>query len=789
MWIIIVKFVIFEVSKTQDTQLSLHFVDTSRFYFKPSLTIQMAFRAFRSNPAIGGFSEGLSTDIFPQVLKELVDNAVDACRDVNDGDIRRVRVNIQNEKFVIPQDATNDMSITVPKTQEVLRITVTDNGCGMEDIEKCVCPFESNKTLRQDSSCPQDFNQTAGRYGIGLTLCMLHAQRLVPHSHTTIKSAIASSSTWTSIKCVVDSEHDVVNIIDKRKLPKDEHKSGTAICIVVPGGERTKKAWPRLAEYFARFHLSNGIKCSLEVLAPFFSNVPLFIRPPVETVLKNQKLTNSLPDEKEGSSDFNEFVDINDIIGNHNPNRQSGHNDEENSQMRNKSPLLKNAEDAIFTDRINITKIRNSSLKREDASIQRKNEMRSAFSSYLKTDIDIKNIAHSCQIIRRSTKGTAVDSQSNSTLEVDVVICQRSHEDFFNNADKEEEEEEKQHERHYDSNMKTRDSCQKAPEDCSNAKLMVIRMVNRIPLLDSDEAFACGVVRGVTRGFLWNTIGLEISTDETSSMERLNLHAPTFSLKDSSHVAPFLTGKTNHSVYKFESSDGYLSSDADSQSENLDQQDKKRKRNQVVLHPVGIRMGNVYILVQLNAEPTELPLPTLSKGRLPMNDEAIDKALQSGILSCFRSLQQTNPELFLSSTQLKQTELNSMYIPAFSQGISSMIVTCSDQSLKARMLKLTQTEFKRNEIVSKNISLSEADEDNSYESSISESSKHVFEAKLSDTIENRIRLAFAYKEEEKLRKNEQKRRMMRRATTSIKNTGEMCDADSVLFQEEAYIPT
>jgi hypothetical protein len=38
-------------------------------------------------------------------------------------------------------------------------------------------------------------------------------------------------------------------------------------------------AWPRLAEYFARFKLSLGMKCSVEVLAPTLSRVPLWVQP------------------------------------------------------------------------------------------------------------------------------------------------------------------------------------------------------------------------------------------------------------------------------------------------------------------------------------------------------------------------------------------------------------------------------------------------------------------------------------------------------------------------------
>lgn len=739
----------------------------------------MAFRAFRSNPAIGGFSEGIDDDVFPQVLKELVDNAVDACRDDNNEEIRRVRVQIENENFFLPSDTANSGSESVRNAQEVLRITVTDNGCGMEDIEKCVCPFESNKTLRQDSSCHEDRSQTAGRYGIGLTLCMLHAQRLVPHSHTTIKSAIASAPTWTSVKCVVDSEQDVVHIVDKRHLPKDENKSGTAICIVVPGGNGTKKAWPRLAEYFARFHLSIGIKCSLEVLAPFFSNVPLFIRPPIEVELKNRKVSNIIQSDKNKTSDFNDFVDIYDasIIGNYNPISQTRRNDEERFPEKDTHSLLNDVEDAMFPGRVNIAEHTSFTSEREDAGIQRRKQMKNAFSSYLKTDIDLKNVAHSFQKIRRTQYGAIDGTNCNSTLEVDVVICQRTDNDFFNDEEKGHHVD-KIHECCDISNTMNREINKRDPEDCCNAKLMVIRMVNRIPLLDSAEASACGVVRCASRRMLWNTIGLEISTDEVfSSKNSSNLHVPTFCLRDSAHVTPFLTGKTNHSVYKFECIDGYSSSETDSEHH------KKRKTNEAVLHPVGLRMGSVYILVQLNADPSELPLPTLSKGRLPMNDDAIDKALHSGILSCFRSLQRTNPTLFLSVTQLKQTELNAMYIPAFSQGISSMIVSCSDESLKTRMLKMINDKTVPNTTFLSEAHEDEADEEKSDASSVTVSLDHILEAKLSDSIEKRIRVAFACREVEKSRKTDEKRRMKRRKQSSLNKIEDSCDADFVLFPE------
>ena len=68
------------------------------------------------------------------VSKELVDNAVDAGG-------ARVLVNLAVE------------------SNDYMRLTVTDNGCGMESIASCVEAFQSSKHQ----------STMAGRYGIGLT--------------------------------------------------------------------------------------------------------------------------------------------------------------------------------------------------------------------------------------------------------------------------------------------------------------------------------------------------------------------------------------------------------------------------------------------------------------------------------------------------------------------------------------------------------------------------------------------------------------------------------------------
>ena len=174
-------------------------------------------QAFHSNPALGGFGNesGFSVkegdcDAFAQIVKELVDNAVDACRQDSD-QIRRVRV---------------DFSQVSPT---VLRVTVSDNGCGMSCIQDCVEAFRSNKRDSNNQA------KTAGRYGIGLTLCLLHAQRLVPNSTASITSATKTSTTFQQADYVVDTEGDCVKCIPGEATPKTRpDESGTSVSVLIP---------------------------------------------------------------------------------------------------------------------------------------------------------------------------------------------------------------------------------------------------------------------------------------------------------------------------------------------------------------------------------------------------------------------------------------------------------------------------------------------------------------------------------------------------------------------------
>ena len=230
-------------------------------------------------------------DAFAQIIKELVDNAVDACRNchgvsspsssssrksaemippsfLNNGDevvkdLKRVRVSIEKVTSInneIPgnengNDRENNINHNVrhdnhdDESNEVLRVTVTDNGCGMDNIENSVSVFSSTKSGQFVSNSDNNYNNpstndididgacTSGRYGLGLTLCLLHAQRLVPNSCASIISSTSKQTVWTSAKFVVDAEKDEVVCVDKKWKEKKKHgchDSGTSVSLLVP---------------------------------------------------------------------------------------------------------------------------------------------------------------------------------------------------------------------------------------------------------------------------------------------------------------------------------------------------------------------------------------------------------------------------------------------------------------------------------------------------------------------------------------------------------------------------
>ena len=173
-------------------------------------------------------------------------------------------------------------------------------------------------------------------------------------------------------------------------------------------------------------------------------------------------------------------------------------------------------------------------------------------------------------------------------------------------------------------------------ETSKSASMLMVRMVNNIPILDSNEALACGLVHGVaSKKRMWNAFGLDVSVAPAESGSREEKQKiVTFDVRDSDQVAPYF--KRGAHELMDNNDDSYLSDD-DFSSVSIEMSDvsededltkkttphgymrtkgnKRRlaKKTRQFMLPASLRLGNILIIAQICADPTILPLPSLSK--------------------------------------------------------------------------------------------------------------------------------------------------------------------------------
>jgi hypothetical protein len=358
-------------------------------------------------------------------------------------------------------------------------------------------------------------------------------------------------------------------------------------------------AWPRLAEYFARFQLSLGLNCSLEVLAPSLSTVPLQIRPVQEYQRETQEEspTESTPRKSVEWKDPSQEENL-----------VTPETAAKDKQSHGQKPTTKDTDTAIIL----------------------------AAQQYLEQPVEASNVAHTTCPIRLKGKKASETPRLEATLVV--------HGNAEDNPD-----------------------CDEAV-----ASMVLVRMVNGMPLLDSAEAIACGLVQGVvSKESIWLSVGLDVTyRSRGSNLARV----PTYAVKDSDRVIPFL--KTNqHGLFE-ESQGSDDSSSEDDSEDDLELVGNKRrrgKRSRRIFLPADARLGKMLLVVQIHAEPSQLPLPTLCKGRIPQDNEAINQAMEVALKSCLRKLQVSNPSLFLTSHELRLVERNVCFVPLLSNAIASLL--------------------------------------------------------------------------------------------------------------------
>ena len=375
------------------------------------------------------------------------------------------------------------------------------------------------------------------------------------------------------------------------------------------------RAWPRLAEYFARFQLSLGLPCSLEVMAPTLSSVPLYVRSPLEST----KL-------RVAANPVHEIDD-----------------DEWNPEK-----LDADSDSACSTN--------------DDGDTRK--DIQRAVSCFLRCNIELKNVAHSIQYIRNGKRRT----KNSPTLEVDVIVYEKDDDDHDNE-----------------------ETTNNTP-DMPSAQMTLVRMVNRIPLLDGAEASACGLVQCLaSKQSMWASFGLsaKIGTDLTA--QDLRLFVPTYDIRDTDSVASFFQNRNPHQLFEMHDHDGGNNVDTGrpevGEETEYESKPKSQARSTQLL-PAHLRLGKMLVIIQIHAQPSSLPLPTLSKSRLPLNDAAIDSAVEAGVMECLQSLQKTNPNLLLTPKQLKTTIRDTRYIPSAAAAMACVICKSNDGAFQNHFLNM-----------------------------------------------------------------------------------------------------
>jgi len=342
------------------------------------------------------------------------------------------------------------------------------------------------------------------------------------------------------------------------------------------GGESVKRAWPRLAEYLARFQLSLDLNCSIDVVAPLLSPIALSIKPQLEI---------------ERSSEDN-WTHVN---------------------CKKPKVLIQNDDDLLSENdlfgNICIPEMDTLSLDGEDESseinyqieeMKRVERMKVAVSKYLERPIPSENITSHTHPIRRINETL----RSNPFLEIFIIV--------------------------YDKELET--TYHSSPEyDYSKAHAGLIRFFNQVPLLDSSECLACGLYHSMVGAkAVWNSFGVDLKPSQEyspndkphNSLRQVcknsfvegksdiyrNLHMPIFDLYDTAHIAHYLrTNDTGHGLFQVDKGDdAYVSG-----SKRASQERCIQKHD--VLLPVGARLGTLLVIAHVNANHEDVTFPSLSK--------------------------------------------------------------------------------------------------------------------------------------------------------------------------------
>ncbi len=208
-------------------------------------------------------------------------------------------------------------------------------------------------------------------------------------------------------------------------------------------------------------------------------------------------------------------------------------------------------------------------------------------------NVKLGNVARSVRRIKNfnaegTSSGDNIEKESKVELEVSIAVCP----DF-------------EHDQNRDSNGDSSMSRSKKPllEDEQAARLQLVRIVNDVPIIENAEAHSCGLVHGIANKSVWGSFGLDIERTATATQDT-SPSVPSFRLRDSNLVAPFINKNANHKLLE---------------QDNDETQNRKRRRRGASasndLSLANLRIGVILVVVHVRANPSALPLPTLSKVR------------------------------------------------------------------------------------------------------------------------------------------------------------------------------
>lgn len=220
--------------------------------------------------------------------------------------------------------------------------------------------------------------------------------------------------------------------------------------------------------------------------------------------------------------------------------------------------------------------------------------LRAAAASFLGKRIAIDNVAYFKAPIRLNSPARAATKSQKRKIKslgpsLDVAVIVHSREDEEDNY----------------GNMGN-DGTENQQRDEEDAELVLIRMVNKIPMLDSSEAIACGLVQGlVAKKQLWTSFGLDVTLKPSNTTDASSC-APSYTVRDTEQVASFVK-KGTHDLFEKNEAIPRLEGTEPSNSGSKSVVGHRK------LLPAHIRLGNILVVVGIHADPSTMPLPTLSK--------------------------------------------------------------------------------------------------------------------------------------------------------------------------------